>query len=83
MLCPYVSRHDSLSLLSRKPSCLAVEVKASFMQGVRWGGVEAFRLERALNSERAFPRFPAHTFVMKGGRGWNDRLPRDHLLLSV
>ena len=44
----------SLSLLSRKPPCLALEVKASFVQGVG-----AFCLERALNSE-GFPAFAAH-----------------------
>ena len=50
----------SLSLLSRKPSCLAVEVKAwrsSFVQGVG-----AFCLERALNSE-GFPAFP-HIIIL-------------------
>mgnify|MGYP006098127597 CR=1 FL=1 len=57
-----MSRHDSLSLslLSRKPSCLAVEVKAwrsSFVQGVG-----AFCLERALNSE-GFPAFP-HIIIL-------------------
>ena len=40
----------SLSLLSRKPSCLAVEVKASFVQGVGAVCLEPSKLSLCINN---------------------------------